>query len=90
MAERLSTTLEKADGTPFAPTVDPMFQITWEAGSNAVVSFYGRQASTLPWALLAQVEPSQREWLRLAQVKVMMVSVTGNTAGKSVKVTDGE
>ncbi len=90
MAERYNATTVSDVGTVFSPAVDPVFQITREEGSQAVVSFYGRQATTLPWALIESVDASMSPWVRLAQVKYMQVSVTGNTNGKSVKVTDGE
>ena len=90
MAERYNQTAENGVGAVFSPAVDPAFQITREEGSQAVVSFYGRQASSLPWALIESVDASMSPWVRLAQVKQMQISVTGNTNGKRVQVTDGE
>jgi len=90
MAERYNATTVSDVGGVFSPTVDPVFQVTRESGSQAVVSFYGRQAASLPWELIESVDVSMGPWVRLAQVKYMQVSVTGNTNGKRVQVTDGE
>ena len=90
MAERYNATTESGVGAVFSPAVDPAFQITREEGSQAVVSFYGRQAASLPWALIESVDASMSPWVRLAQVKQMQIGVTGNTYCKRVQVTDGE
>ena len=88
MAERYNATDINKDGDEFSPEERPIFQIERRDGANGVVSFMGKNDASLPWVLLRDVDASGSLVIEVRALKIMKISVAGNSSGKLIRVHD--